>query len=96
MSLLAYSDGTRLEGEFRDGKPNGHGVETYSDGTRLEGEFRDGKPNGHGVMMSADGSRYEGEWRDGKWNVEQQRGRTAADRFLGSTWRDRNILPAIR
>ena len=54
------------EGDFRDGKPHGHGTYTYSNGNRYEGDFRDGKPHGHGTYTSADGRRYEGEWRDSK------------------------------
>ena len=58
--------GNRLEGQFRDGRLNGHGVFTVANGARFEGEFRDGKLNGHAVGTYADGSRDEGEWQDGK------------------------------
>jgi hypothetical protein len=57
--------GSRYEGEYRDGKANGHGVLTGS-GNRYEGEFRDNYPNGRGLFTYASGNRYEGEVRDGK------------------------------
>lgn len=33
--------GDRYEGEYEDGKRNGHGVVTESNGTRIEGDWRD-------------------------------------------------------
>jgi hypothetical protein len=53
------------EGEFRDGKLNGHSVLTWAD-ERFEGDYRDGKANGRGVEAWANGNRYEGEFRDDK------------------------------
>ena len=52
------------EGEFRDGKLQGHGVRAFSSGSRYEGEFKDGVREGQGVEVYGDGSRYEGGWKD--------------------------------
>ena len=60
------SDGSRYEGELRDGKPHGPFVMTGPDGERLEGECRDGKLHGPLVSTLPDGSSFEGEYRDGK------------------------------
>jgi hypothetical protein len=58
----------RYEGEYRDGKMNGHGIYTWPDGRRFEGEYRDNLRNGRGDFKYADGSRYDGEFRAGLWN----------------------------
>ena len=47
-------NGTRYEGEWRDGRPNGHGTYTGSKGTRYEGKWRDGcigKRDGYWVAV---------------------------------------------
>lgn len=41
---MTWPDGTRIEGEWRDGKLHGRGVATFADGNRYEGEWRDGEP----------------------------------------------------
>ena len=41
-------EGSRFEGTFRDGKPDGEGAAKWPDGARHEGTFRDGKPDGEG------------------------------------------------
>ena len=40
---MTWPDGTHYEGEYRDGKMHGRGVQTEPDGTRHEGEYRDGE-----------------------------------------------------
>lgn len=54
----------RDEGEWREGRQTGEGVQIWPSG-RYQGELRDGLPNGRGVMSLADG-RYEGMLRYGK------------------------------
>jgi hypothetical protein len=48
-------NGPRYEGEFRDGKMNGHGVMTLANGTRYKEEFLDGTRKTHGVGVAANG-----------------------------------------
>ena len=38
------NEGSRYEGEWKDGKYNGQGTYTLIDGNRFEGEWKDGKP----------------------------------------------------
>ena len=53
-----WSDGTRYEGTFREGKfRDGHGVFNLRNGTRYEAEYRDGVPTADGVLICADGTR---------------------------------------
>jgi hypothetical protein len=39
----------RYDAKMRDGKKNGHGVNTWANGDRSDGKYRDDKENGHGV-----------------------------------------------
>lgn len=51
-----------FDGEYRNGKRNGHGVLTTPDGEIFDGEFRNDKRNGHGVLTTPDGKKVEGVW----------------------------------
>jgi hypothetical protein len=46
--------GVKYTGEFRDGKPNGHGTYTTPTGFKYIGEYRDGERNGFGTVYSAE------------------------------------------
>ncbi len=54
----------KCECEYREGKANGHGVQTAPRG-RFEGEFRNDSFYA-GVFTSTEGTRIEGQWRDGQ------------------------------
>jgi hypothetical protein len=58
----------RYEGPMRNGKRDGHGVETWANGVRYVGNFRDDKFSGHGVKTWADGGRYDGDFRNGNFD----------------------------
>jgi hypothetical protein len=53
----------RDDGEWRDGKQEGKGVQVWPTG-RYEGELHAGEPDGRGVL-SSDSARYEGAFRGG-------------------------------
>ena len=57
-------DSRLYQGEFRDGKYNGHCTFNYADGAVYVGEWKDGKMHGHGTFNYADESVYVGEWKD--------------------------------
>ena len=64
-----FKAGVRIEtdeGEWRDGRQTGKGIQTWPTG-RYDGELSDGEPNGRGVL-TLQKLRYEGEFRDGKPN----------------------------
>lgn len=67
-----FTDGQandRFEGEYLDGRRNGHGVFIWASGNRYDGSFKDDHRTGRGVLTWAKkGERYEGEWRDNKPN----------------------------
>jgi hypothetical protein len=68
------------EGEWKDGRQTGFGVQVWPtgrydgepngrgvlivQGIRYEGELRNGKPNGYGVVAKAGGA-FQGTWKDG-------------------------------
>ena len=64
QSKVAFANGGRYEGEFKDGNRHGRGIEYFSDGSRYEGEFKDNQRHGRGIECYADGGRYEGEFKD--------------------------------
>jgi hypothetical protein len=66
IQKMTYPNGSIYEGEFKEGKPHGHGKVTSTDGRAFEGEYQDGKPHGHGKTTSTDGRAFEGEYRNGK------------------------------
>jgi hypothetical protein len=63
---MKLPDGSRYEGNWSKGRPQGHGILTLADTSRYDGEWDNGKPQGHGILTLPDGSRYDGAWIAGK------------------------------
>ncbi len=61
-----YPDGSKYEGEFKDGKRHGQGIWIRPDGAKYKGEWVDDKPCGQGILIFTDGKKYEGGWKEGK------------------------------
>jgi MORN repeat len=72
------------EGEWRDGRQAGKGVQTWPGG-RYEGALANGEPNGRGVL-TLQKLRYEGEFRDGRPNGTGSL--TAGGDTVSGTWKD--------
>ena len=85
MATLIFSDGKKYDGEFKDGKKNGKGVETQSDGTTYDGMWKDGLPHGKGVATWPGETTYDGEWTDGMRNGN---GVMKTPSFGGTTYYD--------
>ena len=64
--MHTWPDGSRYEGEWKDGKRSGQGVRTWPSGQRYEGEWRDGKRSGRGVQWLPGAQRvFDGAWAAG-------------------------------
>lgn len=73
--LRWFSNGEEYEvdeGEFREGKLNGHAIARDDTGT-FEGAFRDNKPNGQGTLRTTDGDEFTGIWRKGCFRDGERR-----------------------
>ena len=66
---LVQRNGDRYDGEWRDGRENGRGIETWPDGRRFDGQYRDGRPDGPGILTTPSG-RFEGIWVSGCFRDE--------------------------
>ena len=62
---MRFTDGTCYEGQWKAGKPEGHGKETYPDGSIYTGQFKGDKRHGLGIYAFPDDSVYAGNWCDG-------------------------------
>ena len=56
---------SKYEGNLKDGKRHGEGIETFPSGKKYEGQWRDGKRHGKGTLTYSDGQKYEGQWKNG-------------------------------
>lgn len=54
------------EGECRDGKANGRGIQRYDDGEYYSGGFQDNLRHGKGIQYWPDGEELEGHWTLGR------------------------------
>ena len=68
QGVFAYPDGSKYEGQFRNGKFEGQGVFYFPNGDRYEGQFKENYPDGQGTRFHA-GSNVEeaGEWKQGEF-----------------------------
>jgi hypothetical protein len=60
------ASGEVYDGDMKNGKPEGGGVQTYKNGATFTGTFKDGRPDGSGTHRSVGGDRYVGEVKDGR------------------------------
>ncbi|MBR9921882.1 MAG: peptidase C14 caspase catalytic subunit p20 [Bacteroidetes bacterium] len=64
--FYTYLDGSRYEGEFYKGEPDGKGIVYYANGDRYEGGWKHHGPHGEGMMYYANGRVLGAVWEYGK------------------------------
>ena len=65
--VMIWPDMTRYEGDFKNGRMDGHGIKQYGNGNRFVGTFKDDLYNGLGVWYDcAAQTKQQGEWANGK------------------------------
>ena len=65
-----YADGSRYEGEFFNGYPEGHGTTYYKNGDRYLGQWKNHAPHGRGTMYFRNGRVLGANWYYGKATAE--------------------------
>ena len=67
-----HPNGGIYEGEWKDGKRDGHGTQKYGGkwkGEKYVGNFKEDRQDGQGTYMWSDGTKYIGEFKMGElWN----------------------------
>jgi hypothetical protein len=94
-----HADGSRYEGEMRNGERNGRGVLEYASGDLYEGDFDDGQMSGWGVFTTKAGDRYEGEFANNKPNgfgtYKEADGSTYPGLWTNGCFRQSNRVAAV-
>jgi hypothetical protein len=63
---FAYPDGSRYEGEFLNGQPDGIGTWFFPNEDRYVGGFKNGLQEGKGTITYANGTIEQGTWHEGE------------------------------
>lgn len=61
---VTYNDGSKYEGDFKDGKMNGEGTLTFVNGDSYKGNFANDMFSGKGTYKYANGDIYEGDFKN--------------------------------
>jgi len=61
-----YPNGSRYEGEFKEGSFHGEGIYYFFNGSQYQGTWKEGKMSGQGTWRYANGMKMKGSFTDGK------------------------------
>lgn len=65
--VFAYADGSKFDGDFKNGELNGQGTWYFPNGDKYVGTFKDNYSHGQGVLFNADGTKMTGQWIEGEY-----------------------------
>ncbi|KAL9245538.1 hypothetical protein vseg_019179 [Gypsophila vaccaria] len=66
--VYTYVANGRYEGEWVNGRYEGHGFESWAKGSRYRGQYRGGHRHGYGVYRFYTGDTYAGQWLNGQYH----------------------------
>ena len=69
--VFAYADGSKYEGQFKNGMLDGWGTWYFASGDKYIGSFKENYLNGKGTLYEADGKQTAGEWDNGEYMGEK-------------------------
>jgi hypothetical protein len=64
---FAYPDGSKYEGEFKNGKFDGQGTFWFANGDKYVGQFKENFPEGQGTRFLLAGGEESGQWHQGEF-----------------------------
>ena len=65
--IIAYADGSKYEGQFKNGNIEGKGTWYYPNGDKYIGGFTNNYQHGEGIIIKEDGSKIKGVWKEGEY-----------------------------
>lgn len=68
LGTIIFSDGSKYQGQTKNGLFHGKGRMTHANGDVYQGEWKEGKANGFGVYVDQNGSMYRGEWLNDQYH----------------------------
>ena len=66
LGIFTWPDGRKYEGQYINGKKEGHGVLTRADGCQFIGQFKNDKMHEEETYRTEEGEIKKGEWIDYK------------------------------
>ena len=78
-----WPDGTKYEGDMKDGKPHGYGRKVYRNKIHV-GQFLNGKRHGRGITRMQNGAVYRGEFKDNVPDGEGVETLKSGKKYVGS------------
>ena len=82
--IIIYLNGDKYEGEIKDEKKSGYGINYFINGDRYEGWWDNDLQNGTGTLFYNDGSLFIGQWVNGKQNGMGTLYYNSGDKYYGN------------
>lgn len=60
---IEFESGIVYQGQVKDGKRQGYGIQKWPDGAVYVGFWKNNKSNGKGKFTHPDGDYYDGQWK---------------------------------